>query len=562
MSWLNHLSIRLKLYLIVVGSALALAIAIGLASQLMHERMVEDRIGEMRVAVDAFSTYAVWLDAEVKAGRLPAPEAMARFREVGHGMRFQGGMGYLLAATMDGVFVLHGTQPAFEGGRGPNDASGHPLILSLIDAVHGGASGTYQYMFPKQPNTPPLLKLGYIRRVPEWNAIVATGLWIDDIESDYQATLLRLAGIGLVMTLLMAALALVISRTIARPLGRLRQQMEALADGDLTVDVAADARRDEVGGMIRAVRVFRENALAMRRMETEKRELAERTAAEHAVETSRLAAAFEAHVGGIVGEVGGDADRLRQTAQGMAATAEAATRQAIAVAAASEEASAGVQGVAAAAEELTGAIGEISRQVQQSSAVMARAVADARRTDGVVRQLAEGARKIGEVVELITTIATQTNLLALNATIEAARAGDAGKGFAVVASEVKNLANQTGRATEEIGSQISQIQAATAQAVAAIEGIVAVISEADGISAAIAAAVEEQGAATQEIARSVHGAASGTREVNENIAGVSQAARETGAAAEHVLGAAAGLSQGSTRLNQAVASFLGQIRAA
>jgi methyl-accepting chemotaxis protein len=190
------------------------------------------------------------------------------------------------------------------------------------------------------------------------------------------------------------------------------------------------------------------------------------------------------------------------------------------------------------------------------------AVEDARRTDAIVRALAEGAEKIGTVISLITNIASQTNLLALNATIEAARAGDAGKGFAVVASEVKNLANQTGKATEEIGTQIAQIQTATQEAVAAIRGISSTIEEVSQIATTIAAAVEEQGAATAEIARTVQQTSRAAQEVTDGISGVSQAASETGVAADKVLTAAADVSKQADQLSGEVHAFVTRVRAA
>jgi methyl-accepting chemotaxis protein len=218
--------------------------------------------------------------------------------------------------------------------------------------------------------------------------------------------------------------------------------------------------------------------------------------------------------------------------------------------------------VAGAAEELSASVAEISRRVDQSSQIAGKAVAEAEHTNARVKSLAEAAQKIGDVVQLITDIASQTNLLALNATIEAARAGEMGKGFAVVANEVKSLANQTAKATEEIGAQISAMQSATGEAVQAIAGIGTTIAEINHIASDIAAAINQQGAATQEIARNVQDAASGTEQVSSNIGSVTQAATETGHASEELLDAAQSLAVETERLRSEVTSFLTDVRAA
>ena len=191
-----------------------------------------------------------------------------------------------------------------------------------------------------------------------------------------------------------------------------------------------------------------------------------------------------------------------------------------------------------------------------SARIAQQAVEQVDRTDTTVTGLVQAAEKIGEVVNLISDIASQTNLLALNATIEAARAGEAGKGFAVVASEVKNLANQTAKATEEIGQQIAAMQTATGDSVQAIRGIGETIKQISEVTTAVASAVEEQGAATQEISRNVQQASAGTQEVSSNITGVSQAATQTGTAAGQVLSAARELAQQGQQLNTEIESFL------
>jgi methyl-accepting chemotaxis protein len=211
---------------------------------------------------------------------------------------------------------------------------------------------------------------------------------------------------------------------------------------------------------------------------------------------------------------------------------------------------------------MASSITEISRQVQESARMAGDAVGQARSTTDRVSELSKAATRIGDVVELINTIAGQTNLLALNATIEAARAGEAGRGFAVVASEVKALAEQTAKATGEIGQQITGIQAATQESVNAIKEISGTIEKLSEISSTIAAAVEEQGAATQEISRNVQKAAQGTHEVSSNIAHVERGAADTGTASSQVLSAAKSLSGDSARLRAEVKKFLTSVRAA
>jgi methyl-accepting chemotaxis protein len=294
----------------------------------------------------------------------------------------------------------------------------------------------------------------------------------------------------------------------------------------------------------------------------EQRESATRAAAERRQVLQGIADTFETTVMGVVTQVYAASSQLQDTAQSLSAAAQQSSAQAASVASASEHATGNVETVAAAAEELSSSIGEISRQVDEAARISVAAAEETARTNQRVRSLATTTDRIGEVVKLITDIASQTNLLALNATIEAARAGDAGKGFAVVANEVKTLANQTAKATEEIGSQIAAVQEQTRDAVTAIQSIGGVIEQVRDISSSIAAAVEEQGAATQEIARNVQQASHGTHEVSDNIAGVTEAATNTGSAAGQVLAAAQALSRDSDRLRGEVANFLSSIRAA
>jgi methyl-accepting chemotaxis protein len=353
----------------------------------------------------------------------------------------------------------------------------------------------------------------------------------------------------------------IVARRVIGPVNMMTRAMTDLAAGNVDVQISAARRNDEIGEMARAFNVFRDNAVEKVRLEAEQAGAEQRRAQERRSAMVAVADRFEQSVKSVVDGVSSAATEMQATAQQMSATAEESSRQSASVASASDQASANVQTVAATAEELSVSTTEIGRQVTKSAEIAGNAVKETEATNDTVRGLADAAIKIGQVVDLINDIASQTNLLALNATIEAARAGEAGKGFAVVASEVKNLANQTARATEEISVQVASIQDETNGAVDAIEKIRSIIGEVSDIATTIASAVEEQGASTQEIARNVQQAARGTQEVNENIGGVNRAAGETGAAAGQVLGAAQEMSKQAEQMRAEVERFLGEVRA-
>ncbi len=366
--------------------------------------------------------------------------------------------------------------------------------------------------------------------------------------------------VSVATALIVAGAVIVIRNIIIQPLTRITRTMSEIAQGDLNVEVEGADRKNEVGEMAMALQVFKDNALERRRLEGEAEEAARRAEVEKNLLIRRLADDFESEMSGVISTVGDVAEQMHGSAQTLSDTARDTSEQAVTVSSAAEQAAINVQTVSSAAEELSSSINEISAQVSRSSVRSSEAVSQAEETNTTVRRLSAASQHIGEVVTLINDIAEQTNLLALNATIEAARAGEAGKGFAVVASEVKNLANQTAKATGDIASQITEIQSATDSAVLAIGGITDSVSEINEIAASISAAIEQQDAATREIARNVEQAYRGTQEVSENIGHVTRAAGTTGAAAGDILNSAGDMNRQSALLNSKLIDFLNGVR--
>ena len=380
-----------------------------------------------------------------------------------------------------------------------------------------------------------------------------------DSETTFLMTVLLIG--ALVLLAAMVGMGSIIQVQILRPLHVYSEQLRELVKGNLTNDpIDTTSKISEFHDIGEAADSLRTVTLERRKAREQEAENKAREAEERKQARMQMADNFERAITGVVDALTEAATDMQAAAETLTATAESTTQQSSTVTSASEQASANVQTVASASEELTASISEIRRQVSQSTQVAGSAVVEVDGANEKVQGLAQAANKIGEVVALITDIADQTNLLALNATIEAARAGEAGKGFAVVASEVKNLANQTAKATEEISSQIGGIQGATDDAVRAIGSIGETINQISGITSTVASAVEEQGAATQEISRNVDQASRGTQEVSQNIAEVNKAAIDTGTAAEQLLDSAKNVAQQSVLLNHEVTKILTEFR--
>ncbi|CCE04885.1 putative methyl-accepting chemotaxis receptor/sensory transducer [Bradyrhizobium sp. STM 3843] len=557
------LTIGIKIYALIGLSFIGL---IGLAafnsSELAASLKQQKQLELQHLTELALSIFAEE-HAAAQKGTISVADAQKRALERASQLRY-GGNEYFFVTDMTARMLMHpiSTKLIGQDVSDMKDPNGKKLFVEMIDVVRQHGRGFVNYDWPKPGSEAPQPKLTHVAGFAPWNWLVGTGVYIDDLSAQtWASTRQSLMAAGLVLLILLVVSTLV-GRGITGPLHRMTAVMKSLAGGDLDVEVPGVGRGDEVGEMAGAVEVFKSNAVARHALEAEQKEAEQRALARRKADMYKMADDFEGAIGEIVETVSSASSKLEVSADTLSKTAVRAGELATAVAAASEEASTNVQSVASATEEMTSSVTEIGRQVHESARMANEAVEQAKRTNERVSELSRAASRIGDVVELINSIAGQTNLLALNATIEAARAGEAGRGFAVVAAEVKALAEQTAKATDEIGQQVAGIQTATQESVQAIRLISGSIERLSEVSSTIAAAVEEQNAATKEISRNVQQAAHGTQQVSVNITDVQRGATETGSASTQVLEAAQGLSTDSNRLKREVSRFLQSVRAA
>ena len=511
--------------------------------------LVQIRISAWNLRVTT-GRYCPTFRPNVAANEAPTPAQIAQFNEW-KGRAAEGwGMVDRIAASFGSVA---GLKEAVAAGRAAYDettANMEKLLAALGGAQPPMTPGNYTTMCraPYQVIT----YVGYA-------ALNAALAHLEDRRSSAVAVIAVAVPSFLVAVGLAVFGSLTIRRRVAQPMRVLDGAAERLSRMEFNQPVPQFGHHDELGKLAETLEALRHNALTAQTMERDT-ETRRQTHLTKAARLGEMCHGFDQSVSRVLEAVSRATTELGETAQSMSVAASTTDRQAAAATAATGRASASVETVAAAAEELSVSIREIAHQVEQSNTTARVASQEADLTNDRVRSLAESSARIGEVVNLINDIAGLTNLLALNATIEAARAGDAGKGFAVVAGEVKNLANQTAKATGEISAQIGAVQAATHEAVEAIAGIVGRIEEISHIAAAISAAVEQQSAATQNIAEGIQQASEGTLTALDAIRDVAKMASESGHSAGTVLTSAQTLSSDASGLQTVVDTFLTEVR--
>jgi methyl-accepting chemotaxis protein len=518
------LTIRRRTLLIVAIAVLGIVAVAGTGLSALYDNLLQDRRDKTQQLVTVAHGLIAHYESLARIGTLPRAEAQKAALAAVDALRYADG-GYLWVNDMAPTVLIHPNHTLVgQNVADFKDPAGTRLFVEFVEVVRKAGNGFVPYLWPKPGQDRPVTKISYVKGFEPWGWVVGTGIYIDDVAAIFTHQALVLGAICATVLALVIAVSLMVARGITRPIDAITVAMHRLAGGDLAVDIPLSGSTCEVGQMAMAVQVFKNHAAERaHQAETQRHEQAGRQHRQEKIkELTRSFSLTLSHLFETVCTAVKEVSHATETLNdGVHRTCE----QAMSVASAAGHTATNVQTVAAAAGKMSATIAEIGRQVGDATRIATDAVTQSSTTTERIRRLDNTVGGIGEVLKLISGIAGQTNLLALNATIEAARAGEAGRGFAVVASEVKNLANQTAQATEDIAARITQVQSDTQAAVDAIADVSRTIAAINDIATAIATSMSQQGAAIADIASNADGAADGTAEVSQRIASVSSTAQ-------------------------------------